>query len=184
MSRDDLQPTDDATIRTEGEDQPSVEGGVKPGGPTNRPETAQTALAGIEEIRATLDQLETQIVRYRQLLAEEDASSRVAAGTEVDGDEVASVAVAEPLVDEAEEAVSDVTLKPLESPSVELPELFAELESQLELGLHHAASISIYEDGQKVLNYLSSKDGSGVTPEPQPLFRAFSSGKAMAAATI
>ena len=184
MSRDDLQPTDDATIRTEGEDQPGAEGGEKPGDPTNRPEIAQTALAGIEEIRATLDQLETQIVQYRQLLAEGDASSRVAVATKVDGGEVASGAVAEPLVDEAEEAVSDVTLKPLGAPSVELPELFAELESQLELGLHRTASISIYEDGQEVLNYLSSKDGSGVTPEPQPLFRAFSSGKAMAAATI
>lgn len=181
MSRDNLQPTDNATIRTEGEDQPGVGGGVEPGVSTIRPGTARVALAGIEDIRATLDQLESQIVQYRRLLAEEEASSRVAAVREVDEDEVGGVTVAEPPV---EAAAFDVTPEPLETPSAELPELFAELESQLELGLHHSASIAIYVDGQEVLQFLSSKDGSGVTPEPQPLFRAFSSGKAMAAAVV
>ena len=184
MSRDDLQLTDDATIRTEGEDQPGAVGGAKSDGSITRSETAQTALAGIEEIRATLDQLESQIAQYRRLLAEEEPSSRVVAVTEVDEAEQRGVAVADPLVDEDQSVGSGATPEPLESPDVELPELFAELESQLELGLHHAASIAIYVDGKVVLNFLSSKDGSGVTPEPQPLFRAFSSGKAMAAATI
>ncbi len=181
MSRDDLQPTDDATIRTEGEDQPSVEGGAELGDSTTRTVTEPVSLAGIEEIRATLDLLETQIVQYRRLLADEEASSRVG---EVGEDEVGIVAVAGPLVDEVEGAVSDVAPEPLESPDVELPGLFAELESQLELELHHTASIAIYVDGEEVLLFLSSRDGSGVTPEPQPLFRAFSSGKAMAAAVV
>ncbi len=156
---------------------------MKPDVSAASPETAQTALVGIEDIRATLDQLESQIVQYRRLLAEEEVSSRVATVSEVGEVEVGSVAVAERLVDESDLVVSDATPEPLATPSVELPELFAELESQLESGLHHAASISIFEDGQEVLNYLSSEDGSGVTPEAQPLFRAFSSGKAMAAAT-
>ncbi len=69
-------------------------------------------------------------------------------------------------------------------PSVELPELFGELESQLAMGLHRNASVAVYESGEEHLVYLSSDAGSGVTPEPQPLFRAFSSGKAMAAAVI
>lgn len=219
MSRDDFQPTDDAPIQTEGEDQLSVEPEVSTTG------TARTlsALEGIEEIRATLDQLETQIVQYRRLLADDEAFSRVAVVEDVDEDEIGSVAekiaseasalysseyvgqestliaapepasapsistdagvaVAEPPMEEVGSAAADEALEPLESPSVEMPELFAELESQLEVGLHRSASIAIYVDGQEVLNFLSSKDGSGVTPEPQPLFRAFSSGKAMAAA--
>ncbi len=171
-------------IRTEGEDQPGVEGGARPDGSTTQPETAQTALAGIEEIRATLDQLESQIVQYRQLLAEEDVTPSDAAVREIDRVEPAAVAVAEKPTDEVEAADLDVLPDPLKTPSVELPELFAELESQLESGLHHTASIAIYQDGQVLLNFMSSKGGSGVTPEPQPLFRAFSSGKAMAAATI
>lgn len=69
-------------------------------------------------------------------------------------------------------------------PSVELPELFGELESQLAMGLHRNASVAVYESGKEHLVYLSSDKGSGATPEPQPLFRAFSSGKAMAVAVI
>ena len=184
MSRDDLQPTADASIRTEGEVQPGIDGGVEPGASTTSTEPLPAALAGIEEIRATLDQLESQIVQYRRLLAEEEASSRVVTVGEVDEDEAGSDGAAETLVDEVEAAVSDVEPEPLESPDVELPELFAELESQLELGLHHTASIAIYADGEEVVKFLSSIEGSGLTPEPQPLFRAFSSGKAMAAAVV
>ena len=69
-------------------------------------------------------------------------------------------------------------------PSVEMPELFGELDRQLEMGLHRSASVAVYKDGEEFLVYLSSDTGSGVAPEPQPLFRAFSSGKAMAAAVV
>ncbi len=72
----------------------------------------------------------------------------------------------------------------LEAPAVDLPKLFAELELQLDMKLHRNASVSIFVDGDELLSYLSSEESSGATPEPQPLFRAFSSGKAMAAATI
>ncbi len=72
----------------------------------------------------------------------------------------------------------------LEVPDADLPELFAELEAQLEKGLHNAASVAVYADGEVLLEYLSAQSGSGVTPTPQPLFRAFSSGKPMAAAAV
>ena len=72
----------------------------------------------------------------------------------------------------------------LAAPSVEMPELFAELDRQMEMGLHRNALVAVFEDGQEHLDYLSSVDGSGVTPEPQPMFRAFSCGKAMTAAVI
>ena len=96
-----------------------------------------------------------------------------------------TVAVAQPIVDseQVEDEVLDAP-EPLKTPDVDLPNLFAELQSQLEMGLHETASVSIYVDGKELLAYLSAKTGSGVTPEPQPLFRAFSSGKAMAAATV
>ena len=96
-----------------------------------------------------------------------------------------AVAVAQPIVDseQVEDEVLDAP-EPLKTPDVDLPNLFAELRSQLEMGLHETASVSIYVDGKELLAYLSAKTGSGVTPEPQPLFRAFSSGKAMAAATV
>ena len=72
----------------------------------------------------------------------------------------------------------------LEVPDADLPELFAELEAQLEKGLHNTASVAVYADGEVLLEYLSAQSGSGVTPTPQPLFRAFSSGKPMAAAAV
>lgn len=110
---------------------------------------------------------------YSAFFAGLDAVTEVAVGDDVVmivGEEIAEVKV--------EEAVG------LAAPSVELPELFGELDKQLEMGLHRNASVAIYEDGQEYLAYLSSEDGSGVTPEPQPLFRVFSCGKAMAAAVI
>lgn len=96
-----------------------------------------------------------------------------------------AVAVAQSIVDsdQDEDEVLDAP-EPLKTPDVDLPNLFGELQSQLEMGLHETASVSIYVDGKGLLEYLSEKTGSGVTPEPQPLFRAFSSGKAMAAATV
>lgn len=185
MSRDDLQPTDDATIRPEGEDQRSGGGGGAPEYPTAR---SESAIAGIDEVLATLDQLENQIAQYRRLLADDEASFLGVAVEDVDeevlGNVAEEIAVVEPVVREDAKADSDLESEPWESPSVELTELFAELKSQLHLGLHETASVSVYVDGEELLRYLSSRSGSGVTPEPQPLFRAFSSGKAMAAATI
>ena len=225
MSRDDHQPTDDATIRPEGEDQPRGDGGVEPDVSAISSETARSAVAGIDEITATLDQLEVQIAEYRRLLAEEDASSHVAAVGEVDDEALGSIAeeiasdasalysgelaeselpepeitstqsapsvsnevglaVADPTIEAVATVDTDLEPEGLETPAVELPELFEELESQLDIGLHETASICVYVDGEELLSYLSSKEGSGVTPDPPPLFRAFSSGKAMAAATI
>ena len=89
--------------------------------------------------------------------------------------------VIEPAEEEVEEEDVD---EGLEAPSVDLPNLFEELESQLELGLHRNASVAIFQDGGELLSYLSADSGSGVTPEPPPLFRAFSSGKPVAAATV
>ena len=180
MSRDDLQPTDDTAIRHQGEDQSSVDTGDS----TARPDTVDAAIAGIDEITATLDQLEGQIAQYRRLLAEEETSFLGSAVQDVNGNELESVAGTEPIVSEDETPDSDLESRLLASPRFELPELFAELESQLRLGLHRTASVAVYVDDDELLRYLSSRDGSGVTPEPQPLFRAFSSGKAMAAAAI
>ena len=185
MSRDDLQPIDDTTIRPEGEDQLSGGGGSAPEYPTAR---SEPVIAGIDEVLATLDQLENQIAQYRRLLADDEASFLGVAVEDVDeevlGNIAEEIAGVEPVVSEVIEADSDLEPEPLESPSVQLTELFAELKSQLHLGLHETASVSVYVDGEELLRYLSSRSGSGVTPEPQPLFRAFSSGKAMAAATI
>ncbi len=113
---------------------------------------------------------------YSAFFAGVDAVAEVAVEDEDDvvlivGEEVAEVEV-------EDEGIG------LEVPSVDLPELFAELDRQLAMGLHRNASVAIYEDGHECLAYLSSQDGSGATPEPQPMFRAFSSGKAMAAAVI
>ena len=95
---------------------------------------------------------------------------------------VAAVEMAVAMADEIDEGSAEE--EGLEAPKVDLPELFAELEAQLEMGLHNAASVAVYADGEMLLEYLSAKSGSGVTPTPQPLFRAFSSGKPMAAAAV
>ena len=107
-----------------------------------------------------------------------------------DGIEEVVEVVKEPVMVEMDvEAVVEIEEVPveddgLEEPDADLPELFAELEAQLERGLHNAASVAVYADGEVLLEYLSAQSGSGVTPTPQPLFRAFSSGKPMAAATV
>ena len=95
-----------------------------------------------------------------------------------------AVVAADDLLAEADEEEAIEERELLAEPEVDLPELFAELQLQKEMGLHRTASVSIFVDGEELLSYLSSEKGSGATPEPQPLFRAFSSGKAMAAATI
>jgi CubicO group peptidase (beta-lactamase class C family) len=165
------------TIRTEGEDRPVVNRGASRRKEALRLRNVPAAIAGISEVQAILDQLELQIAEYREILAAEGASASF--------DEQASTQADTAVSHIAEvEATADVEPASLESPAVELPELFTELQSQLEMGLHTAASVSIYLDGQELTRYLSSRDGSGVTPSPQPLFRAFSSGKAMTAATV
>ena len=121
----------------------------------------------------------------------DDEAKVVAAVANVVVEEVVEV-VKEPVPAEVEmdvAAVVEIEEVPveddgLEVPDADLPELFAELESQLEKGLHNTASVAVYADGEVLLEYLSAQSGSGVTPTPQPLFRAFSSGKPMAAATV
>ena len=115
---------------------------------------------------------ETKVVAAVELEVAEVVEEPVVAAVEM---EVAAVVEVEEVPAEEEG---------LEAPKVDLPELFAELETQLEMGLHNAASVAVYADGEVLLEYLSAKSGSGVTPTPQPLFRAFSSGKPMAAATV
>ncbi len=110
------------------------------------------------------------------------ASDAVEVESTVELETVQSAVVA--VGDDVTEVEVEVEEVGLAEPSVELPELFGELESQLAMGLHRHASVAVYENGEEHLVYLSSDAGSGVTPEPQPLFRAFSSGKAMAAAVI
>ena len=133
---------------------------------------------------------------YSAFFAGLDAVAEVAVKDEEDHEEVQGVEDVEVEQEVAEHEDDVVTIVReevdkveeedigLAVPSVELPELFGELDKQLAMGLHRNASVAIYEDGQEYLMYLSSEDGSGVTPEPQPLFRVFSCGKAMAAAVI
>ena len=94
----------------------------------------------------------------------EEATKAVAAELE------AAEVVEEPVVAAVEmdvAAVGEVEEVPaedegLEAPKVDLPELFAELETQLEMGLHNAASVAVYADGEMLLEYLSAKSGSGL----------------------
>ena len=186
MSKDELHQTDATSIQPEGENAltTSRKGTAKSGEQLS--DDASSVLEGISQIDSTLDQLEALIAEYRRLLAEEDA----AVGDRSDGSG-ARVAVAEaPPEDvavveveaEATEFVDEHDL--LAEPAVDMPELFEELQQQLEMGLHRTASVSVFVDGEELLAYVSSASGSGATPQPAPLFRAFSSGKAMVAATI
>ena len=121
-----------------------------------------------------------------------DPTERKIPGTEVPDADDASVPSSEnvlivtpPTTTLPEDDLEDeLETETLEEPSVDLPELFAELQSQLDMGLHSTANVSIFVDGQELLDYISSTSASGVTPEPKPLFRVFSSGKAMTAAMI
>ncbi len=134
-------------------------------------------LGGIDEEELG-DVAESIASDYVAFFAGLDAVAEAAVKGERNGVDSEVERVASDAVEVEEEEVG------LAEPSVELPELFGELESQLAMGLHRNASVAVYESGEEHLVYLSSDTGSGVTPEPQPLFRAFSSGKAMAAAVI
>ena len=122
--------------------------------------------------------LEREVVSTQQALVE---VAPLVVEVEKQGE---AVVAADDLLAEADEEEAIEERELLAEPEVDLPELFAELQLQKEMGLHRTASVSIFVDGEELLSYLSSEEGSGATPEPQPLFRAFSSGKAMAAATI
>ena len=122
--------------------------------------------------------LEREVVATQQALVE---VAPLVVEVEKQGE---AVVAADDLLAEADEEEAIEERELLAEPEVDLPELFAELQLQKEMGLHRTASVSIFVDGEELLSYLSSKEGSGATPVPQPLFRAFSSGKAMAAATI
>ena len=196
MSKDELHQTDATSIQPEGENAPTAirEGTTKSGGQLS--ENASSALEGISQIDSTLDQLEALIAEYRTLLAVEDAAvgvrsdrgrERVASPAEEGETEIIStspLAVADVPTKEAEvtEAVDEHEL--LAEPAVDMPALFEELQLQLEMGLHRTASVSVFVNGDELLAYVSSASDSGATPQPAPLFRAFSSGKAMVAATI
>ena len=188
-------------VQREGEDQSAP---AKDDGPTD----SASSTVGITEIRATLDLLERQVSQYREMVDQDKASALY--GGQFEPPELPShetplpssapdVAPGEDAPSATDTALDDpegvvaitpsetepaIDPEPLATPTVEMPELFAELQSQLEIGLHETASVSVFRDGTEMLRYLSSKDGSGVTPEPQPLFRAFSCGKAMAAAIV
>lgn len=112
----------------------------------------------------------------REALAPQQVAIEVTPTVIEDAGRNATVVAVDDLLDEEQ--------KHLAEPKIELPALFAELQTQLEIGLHRNASVSVFVDGEELLSYLSCEDGSGETPEPPPIFRAFSSGKAMAAATI
>ena len=214
MSQDHPHQTAETTIQPEGEDNPSALDGISRIRTTLDELEAQIAayrklLAEEEEAKARqeTESLVVEVVDETQLgnIAEEIAAEAAALydpplEREVVATQQALVEVA-PLVVEVEkqgeavvaavdllaeadeeEAIEERDL--LAEPEVDLPELFAELQLQKEMGLHRTASVSIFVDGEELLSYLSSEKGSGATPEPQPLLRAFSSGKAMAAATI
>ena len=152
-------------------------------------EGKSSLLDGISEIQNTLDELEALIEQYRELLAEEEAEE---ARRQAEPSVVEAVATQQATVEVAPTAIEDARGdeeeveegRHLAEPKVELPALFAELQTQLQMGLHRNASVSVFVNGEELVSFLSSEDGSGAPPEPSPLFRAFSSGKAMAAAPI
>ena len=122
----------------------------------------EAAIAAVADMRAELDDLALQLTEYRTTLAPYDDTT-------------------------SERATPAIEVFPPEfvrPPAIILPELFIELESQLRKRLHKTASVSVYIAGEELLSYQSSIDGSGALAEPAPLFRAFSAGKAMVAATI
>ena len=199
MSQEHPHQTDKTTIGPEGEDKPSVLDGISRIRTTLDELEAQIAqyrkLLAEEEAttaRRGAEPSVVEVVDEAQLgnIAEEIAADAAALydprfERETVATQQAAVEVAPTAIEDAkqdEEAGEE--RKHLADPKIELPTLFAELQTQLEMGLHRNASVAVFVDGEELLSYLSSEDGSGATPEPPPLFRAFSSGKAMAAATI
>ena len=210
MSQDHPHQTAETTIQPEGEDNPSALDGISRIRTTLDDLEAQIAayrkLLAEEEAAAKARQEaeapvvevvdETQLGNIAEAIAAEAAAlydpplEREVVATQQALVEVAPLVVEVEKQGEAVVAADDLLAEAdeerelLAEPEVDLPELFAELQLQKEMGLHRTASVSIFVDGEELLSYLSSKEGSGATPVPQPLFRAFSSGKAMAAATI
>lgn len=213
MSQEHPHQTDETSIQTEGEDKPSVLDGISRIRATLDELEVQIAqyrrLLVEEEASRVRRKDEPAVVDEAQLgsIAEEiaaDAAALYDPRFEREGvaTQQAAVETTPTVVKDARKDESAVVLdvlvaddadneeetveerKHLAEPKVELPTLFAELQLQLEMGLHRNASVSIFVNGEELLSYLSSKDASGATPEPPSLFRAFSSGKAMAAATI
>ena len=199
MSQEHPHQTDETTIGPEGEDKPSVLDGISRIRTTLDELEAQIAqyrkLLAEEEATTARWEAEPSVVEVvdeTQLsnIAEEIAADAAALYDPRFKPEV--VTTQQAVVEAAPTAIEDAkqderTVKEQErfaEPKVELPTLFVELQMQLEMGLHRNASVAVFVDGEELLSYLSSEDGSGATPEPPPLFRAFSSGKAMAAATI
>ncbi|MXX93422.1 MAG: beta-lactamase family protein [Chloroflexi bacterium] len=199
MSQEHPHQIDKASIQPEGEDKPSVLDGISKIRTTLDELEAQIAeyrklLAEEEAITARrgAEPSVVEVVDETRLgnIAEEIAADAAALyDPRFERDIVATQQV---VVEIAPTAIEDAKQdekageerKHLAEPKVELLTLFAELQMQLEMGLHRNASVAVFVDGEELLSYLSSEDGSGATPELPPLFRAFSSGKAMAAATI
>ena len=199
MSQEHPHQTDETSIRPEGEGQSSVLDGISRIRTTLDELEAQIAqyrkLLAEEEATTARREAEPSVVEVvdeTQLgnIAEEIATDAAALyDPRFEGEIVATqqavVEVAPTAIEDAKQDEGAIEeRKRLAEPKVELPTLFAELQTQLEMGLHRNASVSVFVDGEELLSYLSSEDGSGATPKPPPLFRAFSSGKAMAAATI
>ena len=59
--------------------------------------------------------------------------------------------------------------------------VFDELDAQRAAGLHRKAGVSVFQDGELVLDVAHPSTG---TDAPRPLFRAFSAGKPLAAAVL
>ncbi len=214
MSQEQSHQTDETSIRPEGEEKPSVLDGISRIRTTLDELEVQIAeyrkLLAEEEATRARQEIEpavVEVVDEAQLgnIAEEIAAEAAAlydprfegevvatqqAAVEVaptaikDANQDEAAALLDVLVDDVDDEKSVEERNRLAEPKVELSMLFAELQTQLEMGLHRNASVSVFVDGEELLSYLSSEDGSGATPEPPSLFRAFSSGKAMAAAAI
>ncbi len=140
------------------------------------------ARTDIAEVRTRLDELERLIAEFRVLLEKEEARLGIEPQTQPERD--AEQVVAETTLVDVVAPEHDDKFAGLTPPENQLPELFAELDRQLKAGLHRTAAVAVYADGKELLSYLSTTSGSGAAPDPPPLFRAFSSGKAMAASTI
>ncbi len=154
-------------------------------------DSKHTSAPNIDAIRGTLETLEDQVAEYRRWLegfsdahptvAPSDHSEIVVTDDESleqpEADFVAPVAVAVDVPAAELDSTYDV-------PDVDMPHLFGELDNQLQAGLHDVACVAVYKDGELVVDYVSSLDGSGASPESPLLLRGFSSGKPLAAAVL
>ena len=97
--------------------------------------------------------LEREVVSTQQALVE---VAPLVVGVEKQGE---AVVAADDLLAEADEEEAIEERELLAEPKADLPELFAELQLQKEMGLHRTASVSIFVDGEELLSYLSSERG-------------------------